>query len=141
MTSLTTLSFDYELDGLDCNAVMLSGDDAQAPTLLVFHGMEGRSDAQVEFCGRLAEIGYRAVAVDIFGREVSRHVARDGMDAGAEAMNAMLRDRDALRDRLFGVGTVGDGSADHGPASEHLLNEAHRRCCHGRPCAVTANLQ
>ncbi|MCW2551067.1 MAG: dienelactone hydrolase-like enzyme [Mycobacterium sp.] len=103
MTSLTTLSFDYELDGLDCNAVMLSGDDAQAPTLLVFHGMEGRSDAQVEFCGRLAEIGYRAVAVDIFGREVSRHVARDGMDAGAEAMNAMLRDRDALRDRLFGV--------------------------------------
>jgi dienelactone hydrolase len=103
MTSLTTLSFDYELDGLDCNAVMVSGDDAQAPTVLVFHGMEGRSDAQVEFCGRLAEIGYRAVAVDIFGRVIGRHVARDGMDAGAKAMNAMLRDRDALRDRLFGV--------------------------------------
>jgi dienelactone hydrolase len=103
MTPLTTLSFDYELDGLDCNAVMVSGDDAAAPTVLVFHGMEGRSDAQIEFCHRLAELGYRAVAVDIFGREVSLAIGRDGMDAGAPVMNALMQDRDALRDRLLGV--------------------------------------
>ncbi len=103
MSSLVTLSFDYELDGLDCNGVMVSGDDAHAPTVLVFHGMEGRSDAQVEFCERLAAIGYRAVAVDIFGREVSRNVARDGMDAGASAMDALMQNRDTLRDSLFRV--------------------------------------
>jgi dienelactone hydrolase len=103
MTPLTTLSFDYELDDLDCNAVMVSGDDADAPTVLVFHGMEGRSDAQIEFCHRLAELGYRAVAVDVFGREVSLAVSRDGFDAGAPVMNALMQDRDALRDRLLGV--------------------------------------
>ncbi len=103
MTSLVTLSFDYELDGLDCNAVMVSGDDAHAPTVLVFHGIEGRSDAQDEFCERLAAIGYRAVAVDIFGREVSRNVAHDGMNAGAAAMNGLMQNREALRNRLFHV--------------------------------------
>ncbi len=97
MTSLVTLSFDYELDGLDCNGVVVSGDDAHAPTVLVFHGMEGRSDAQVEFCERLAAIGYRAVAVDIFGREVI------GMDAGAPVMADLMQNRDTLRDRLFRV--------------------------------------
>jgi dienelactone hydrolase len=97
MTSPTTLSFDYELDGLDCNAVMVSADVADAPTVLVFHGMEGRSDAQVEFCHRLAEHGYRAVAVDLFGRAVV------GMDAGAPVMAELLESRDVLRDRLLGV--------------------------------------
>ncbi|GLP77375.1 dienelactone hydrolase [Mycobacterium antarcticum] len=103
MSSLATLSFDYELDGLDCHGVMVSGDDAQAPTVLVFHGMEGRSDAQVEFCERLAATGYRAVAVDIFGREVSQAVGREGMAAGAPAMDELLLDRDMLRDRLLRV--------------------------------------
>jgi dienelactone hydrolase len=97
MTALTTLAFDYELDGLDCDGVMVSGEDAAAPTVLVFHGMEGRSDAQVDFCRRLAATGYRAVAVDLFGRDVTR------ADAGAAAMTGLMQDRDALRDRLFGV--------------------------------------
>jgi dienelactone hydrolase len=99
MTALTTLSFDYQLDGTDCEAVMVSGENENAPTVLVFHGMEGRSDAQVDFCRRLADAGYRAVAVDLFGREVSR----GGMDAGAVAMDGFLRDRDLLRDRLSTV--------------------------------------
>lgn len=102
MTPLTTLSFDYELDGLDCNAVMVSGDDEGAPTVLVFHGMEGRSDAQVEFCHRLAEAGYRAVAVDIFGREVSSGGKAD-LEAGGTVMAELMQDRHALRDRLIRV--------------------------------------
>jgi dienelactone hydrolase len=101
-TRLTTLSFDYTLDGLDCEGVMVSGEDLTAPTVLVFHGQEGRSDAQVAICGRLAEAGYRAVAVDIFGREVG------GMDAGAAIIKDLLADRDRLRHRLFGaVDTIG----------------------------------
>ncbi|MDT5340500.1 MAG: hypothetical protein QOD90_6005 [Mycobacterium sp.] len=104
MTSPATHAFDYTLDGLDCEAVMVSGDDDHAPTVLVFHGMEGRSDAQVEFCGRLVDAGYRAVAVDIFGREVSAGGRPDlKLEAGAAAMAELMQDRDALRDRLIGV--------------------------------------
>jgi dienelactone hydrolase len=99
MTTPTTVSFDYALDGLDCDAVMVSGEDANVPTVLVFHGMEGRSDAQVEFCVRLATAGYRAVAVDLFGRGVSG----GDMDAGAAAMADLMQDRDTLRDRLLGI--------------------------------------
>jgi dienelactone hydrolase len=67
--------------------------------VLVFHGMEGRSDAQVDFCHLLAEVGYKAVAVDLFGRAVT--VA--GADACAAAMDEFLKDRSALRDRIIGV--------------------------------------
>lgn len=99
MTKLTTLAFDYTLDGLECDAVMVSGDDANPPTVLVFHGMEGRSDAQVEFCVLLANAGYRAVAVDLFGREVSG----GDMVAGAPVMADLMQNRNKLRDRLIGV--------------------------------------
>jgi len=58
-----------------------------------------RAEAQVEFCVRLATAGYRAVAVDLFGRNVSG----DDMDAGSAAMAELMDNRNALRDRLFGV--------------------------------------
>jgi dienelactone hydrolase len=61
--------------------------------------MEGRSDAQAAFCHLLAEVGYKAVAVDLFGRAVT--VA--GADACAAAMDEFLKDRSALRDRIIGV--------------------------------------
>ncbi|MDT5125305.1 MAG: hypothetical protein QOH54_949 [Mycobacterium sp.] len=99
MTSLTALPFDYVHDGLDFEGVICSGEDGDAPTVLVFHGMEGRSDAQVEFCQRLAALGYRAVAVDLFGRAATLA----GPDACAAAMSEFIQDRDALRDRLIGV--------------------------------------
>lgn len=103
MTAVSTSTFDYEYDGLDLEAVVVSGEDPNVPTVLVFHGMEGRSDAQVEFCHRLATTGYRTVAVDLFGIGVTRAVALDGMDAGAAAMTALMQDREMLRDRMFGV--------------------------------------
>ena len=99
MATLTTLPFDYEHAGLDFNGVLVSGERPNAPTVLVFHGMEGRSDAQVEFCQRLADLGYEAVAVDLFGRAATEA----GPDACAAAMDAFLKDRSALRDRIIGV--------------------------------------
>jgi dienelactone hydrolase len=96
---MTTQSFDYTLDGLEFDGVLLDRTHPGAPTVLVFHGMEGRSDAQVEFCRRLAALGYRAVAVDVFGRDVTTA----GPDACAAAMDGFLKDRNALRDRIIGV--------------------------------------
>ena len=77
MANLTTLPFDYQHAGLDFDGVLVSGEHPNAPTVLVFHGMEGRSDAQVDFCHRLAEVGYKAVAVDLFGRAVTAHGSRE----------------------------------------------------------------
>jgi dienelactone hydrolase len=96
---VTSLAFDYVYGGIDFDGVIVSGEHADVPTVLVFHGMEGRSDAQVEFCHRLAALGYRAVAVDLFGRTVTR----GGPEACAAAMTAFIEDRDALRDRLVGL--------------------------------------
>ena len=45
MTSPTVLPFDYTHAGIEFDGVIVSA-DADAPTVLVFHGMEGRSDAQ-----------------------------------------------------------------------------------------------
>ncbi len=96
---MSSLPFDYTIDGLDFEGVIVSTADEKAPTVLVFHGMEGRSDAQVDICHRLADAGYRAVAVDLFGRDVTR----GGVDAGAAAMSGFVEDREALRQRLFRV--------------------------------------
>lgn len=99
MTTETKTPVRYALGGLEFDAVLVSGESPGAATVLVFHGMEGRSDAQVEFCSRLAALGYRAVAVDLFGRDVTA----TGPDACAAAMDGFLKDRDALRDRIIGV--------------------------------------
>jgi len=99
MTELAVRAFDYEYDGIDFEGVICSSEEADAPTVLVFHGMEGRSDAQVDFCRRLVALGYRAVAVDLFGRDVTLA----GPDACAAAMTGFIQDRDMLRDRLIGV--------------------------------------
>jgi dienelactone hydrolase len=99
MAKLTTLPFDHQHAGLDFDGVLVSGEHPNAPSVLVFHGMEGRSDAQVDFCHLLAEVGYKAVAVDLFGRAVTAA----GADACAAAMDEFLKDRSALRDRIIGV--------------------------------------
>jgi dienelactone hydrolase len=99
MTSPTVLPFDYTHDGIDYAGVIVSPEDPNAPTVLVFHGMEGRSDAQLPFCHRLAALGYRAVAVDLFGRAATLA----GADACAAAMTHLIEDRDTMRDRLIGV--------------------------------------
>lgn len=95
---MTTVPFDYTYGGLDFEGVICTG-EPDAPTVLVFHGMEGRSDAQVEICGRLVTAGYRAVAVDLFGRAATA----GGPDACAAAMTELLDDRALMRDRLLGV--------------------------------------
>jgi dienelactone hydrolase len=96
---VATLPFDYAFGGIDFEGVIFSGEHSGAPTVLVFHGMEGRSDAQLEFCHRLSALGYRAVAVDLFGRAATR----GGPDACAASMASLIEDRDAMRDRLIGV--------------------------------------
>ncbi|KMO74613.1 carboxymethylenebutenolidase [Mycolicibacterium chubuense] len=93
-------SLRHDIDGTSYDAV-LAHDDSRtaAQTVLVVHGMEGRSDLQLEFAGTLTEWGYQAVAVDLFGEEVTR----GGMDATGAEMARFLDDRTALAQRLAAV--------------------------------------
>jgi dienelactone hydrolase len=99
MTPAAVLPVHYTHDGVDFDGVVVSADDENAATVLVFHGMEGRSGAQLEFCHRLADLGYRAVAVDLFGRAATLA----GPDACAAAMTELIQNRNAMGDKLIGV--------------------------------------
>ncbi|MGE2835098.1 dienelactone hydrolase family protein [Mycobacterium sp. SMC-4] len=90
-------SLRHDIDGSSFDSVLVQDETAtEAPTVLVFHGMEGRSEAQVHFAERLTEWGYRAVAVDLFGEDVSR----GGLESTTAAMAGFLEDRAALARRL-----------------------------------------
>ncbi|GAB3236994.1 dienelactone hydrolase family protein [Mycolicibacterium hippocampi] len=93
-------SLRHAIDGVQFDAVLVRDDTVgPAPTVLVFHGMEGRSDAQLQFATRLTEWGYQAIAVDLFGEAVSG----GGIDSTTAAMTGYLDDRAALGERLTKV--------------------------------------
>jgi dienelactone hydrolase len=99
-----TASLRHEIDGATFDAVLVRDDVAgdagvTPPTVLVVHGMEGRSDAQLQFAQRLAALGYQAIAVDLFGEDVSR----GGIEATGAAMAGFVDDRAALARRLTTV--------------------------------------
>ncbi len=103
MTSHAT-SLRHDIDGAAFDSVLVhhavaDATGASPPTVLVFHGMEGRSEAQMQFATRLAELGYQAIAVDLFGEDVSR----GGIEATSAAMVGFVDDRTALARRLATV--------------------------------------
>ena len=93
-----TVAYEHEgvaLDGL------LAVDDAGSgpcPTVLVVHGIEGRSGAQEGFARRLTEWGYAGFSVDLFGIGVDGDIGR-----GERLMTEMLQDRDLVRRRMLHV--------------------------------------
>ena len=69
------------------------------PAVLVVHGIEGPSEMQVDFARRLAEQGYAAFAVDLFGTSApAGHAQRC-----EQLMAEFLQDRADLQDRLLRV--------------------------------------
>lgn len=93
-------SLRHDIGGVTHDAV-LAHDDAvtDAPSVLVFHGMDGRSDAQLQFAARLTDWGYQATAVDLFGEDVSH----GGIEATVAAMAGFVDDRVGLAHRLASV--------------------------------------
>lgn len=89
----------YEHDGAALEGVLAVESDGPRPTVLVCHGMEGRSEAQVDFARSLAGWGYAGFAADLFGPLPSP-------DRGGELMAAYMADRAALRERLLRVLSV-----------------------------------
>lgn len=69
------------------------------PGVLVVHGIEGPGEMQVDFARMLAEQGYAAFAVDLFGTSA----AADDAPRCEQLMAEFLQDRAALHERLFRV--------------------------------------
>lgn len=95
--------FQYEVNGVTFDGAVAL-DDARSgkrPAVMVFHGWEGRSDAQVECARALAKLGYAGVACDVFGSGIRGDIAGDN----SALIAPFFRDRAMLRARL--VGTVG----------------------------------
>ena len=96
-----TRHVEYRHDELTFDGVLALADskDEKRPTVLVFHGVEGRSDTQVEFAKSVTEWGYHGLAVDLFGQ----HATAADSERYQELMTAFLNDRGTLRERLLHV--------------------------------------
>jgi dienelactone hydrolase len=100
--AIATRELDYEVNGTTFDGAVAL-DDARAgmrPAVMVCHGWEGRSDAQVECARSLAELGYVGFACDLFGKGIRGDVTADN----TALIAPFLQDRTMLRTRL--VGTV-----------------------------------
>ena len=96
--AIVTRAFDYPVNGATFDGAVVL-DEAQAgkrPAVMVFHGWEGRSDAQVEVARSLARLGYNGFACDLFGKGIRGQVTGDNSGLVAP----FLQDRAMLRTRL-----------------------------------------
>ncbi|MFJ1549242.1 dienelactone hydrolase family protein [Streptomyces sp. NPDC088246] len=84
------------LEGILVRDAALAG---PAPTVMVCHGAEGRSDVLAEMSERVLPWGHQAFVMDLFGKGVSGST-RQEFDA---LMRPFLEDRDMLADRLSTV--------------------------------------
>ena len=89
----------YSIDGIEFDGALVTGGDHPRPGVLVIHGWEGRSASQEMFAVRLAELGYTAFCVDLYG-EGRRGTTPDVCQA---LMEPLMSDRAMLRRRLLGA--------------------------------------
>jgi dienelactone hydrolase len=77
-------------------------DDARSgrqPVVLVFHGWEGRSQAQEKVAEQLVGMGYAGFACDVFGNGIRGDMSADN----SQLIAPFLNDRALLRRRLIGT--------------------------------------
>ncbi|EPX56278.1 dienelactone hydrolase family protein [Cystobacter fuscus DSM 2262] len=74
-----------------------SGREGKRPAVLVFHGWEGRSEAQLDFAKKLTDWGYAGFACDLYGKGL-RGTTPDECRA---LMTPLVADRATLRDRIL----------------------------------------
>ncbi|WDI31708.1 dienelactone hydrolase family protein [Hyphococcus flavus] len=68
--SITTRTFDYEIEGKTYEGFLAAPSETPAPVVLVSHAWAGRSDFENGKAKVLAELGYTGIAIDLFGKGV-----------------------------------------------------------------------
>ena len=99
MTDQRSLKQDYSGQGLE-HVLVHDASGAARPTVLIIPTVMGVSPLELGFAERLVELGYNSLVADLFGKRFSPGVDREEAFA---AMNALLADRAALRDRLVSL--------------------------------------
>jgi dienelactone hydrolase len=97
--TITTRDLDYEINGMTFDGAVALDDaqDGARPAVLVCHGWEGRSDAQLDCARSLARLGYIGFACDMFGKGIRGDVTGDN----SALIAPFLQDRRMLRERLL----------------------------------------
>ena len=101
---ISTREVAFEHDGVAGSGLLAwdaHRDDAR-PGVLVAHTIRGRTAFEEQKARDLAEQGYAALAIDLYGESTRG----SGLDAMREHMNAFLSDRGRLRSRLLGWHSV-----------------------------------
>lgn len=99
MTEHRPLKQDYDGQTLD-HVVVHDGNGSKRPMVVMIPTVMGVSPLELGFADRLVDLGYNAVVADLFGRRFQPVVDREEAFA---AMNDLLADRSALRDRLVSI--------------------------------------
>ncbi|MBV9931765.1 MAG: dienelactone hydrolase family protein [Alphaproteobacteria bacterium] len=83
--------------GADLEGLLLPLGPGPRPGVLIAPTIMGRSDLELGFARRLADLGYTAMVADLYGKVgLPREQCRD-------AMNALLADRALLQERLLAL--------------------------------------
>ncbi len=98
MTEQRELTQSY--NGQTLTHVLVHGGGTARSTVLIIPTVMGVSQLELGFAERMSELGYNSVVADLFGKRFTPVVDRE---EAFGAMNALLADRAALRDRLISV--------------------------------------
>lgn len=96
---VTVTAQSYIQDGVTFDAALVTCVREPRPGVLVIHGWEGRSASQERFAARLAELGFAAFCVDLYGN--GKHGTTP--EICRALMDPLLSDRALLRRRLVGA--------------------------------------
>lgn len=96
-------TFNYFDDDTECEGfIALPDGPGPHPAVLIGHNWAGQGEADIAIAGRLAAMGYVAVAMDVYGKGV-----RGGLtDDNSALMMPWIMDRAALRRRLLAAVTA-----------------------------------
>lgn len=96
---LTTRTFDYRYGDVVMDGWLATTASAQTarPTVLIAHAWAGRGDHEQQRAAELAELGYTAVAIDVYGKGVRG----TNKEENRALMTPLLEDRALLQGRLL----------------------------------------
>ena len=94
--SISTRTFDYEIDGRTFEGFLAAPKNTPAPAVLISHAWAGRSEFEDDKAKALAELGYAGVAIDLFGKG-NRGTTKEECQA---LITPFVEDRPFLQKRL-----------------------------------------
>jgi len=103
----------YEVDGKSFAAHAAMADGEPAGTVFIVHDWDGLNAYEKNRAKMLAELGYNAVAIDLFGVDAKL----EGRDDYRRETGALYRDRAAFRARLAAAVKAANSISDKGGKS------------------------